>query len=94
MSYRFADDGSLLWDMAFENTTGRTLEFGEPAFPLRANDDYAAPYAGATTTLANAGGKLLFVNRLLHRGQQYHVENFFGMVRLGCMQILLRHFLQ
>jgi transposase len=22
---------------------------------------------------------------------EYHVENFFGMVRLGCMQILLRH---
>ncbi|MGA7769894.1 MAG: hypothetical protein WCA27_27135, partial [Candidatus Sulfotelmatobacter sp.] len=21
---------------------------------------------------------------------EYHVENFFGMVRLGCMQILLR----
>ncbi len=23
---------------------------------------------------------------------EYHVENFFGMVRLGCMQILLRYF--
>jgi hypothetical protein len=22
---------------------------------------------------------------------EYHVENFFGMLRLGCMQILLRH---
>jgi transposase len=22
---------------------------------------------------------------------EYHVENFFGMVRLGCMQILLRY---
>jgi len=22
---------------------------------------------------------------------EYHVENFFGMVHLGCMQILLRH---
>jgi hypothetical protein len=22
---------------------------------------------------------------------EYHVENFFGMVRLGCMKILLRH---
>ena len=22
---------------------------------------------------------------------EYHVENFFGMVRLGCRQILLRH---
>jgi hypothetical protein len=22
---------------------------------------------------------------------EYHVENFFGMVRLGCMQILFRY---
>ena len=22
---------------------------------------------------------------------EYHVENFFGMVRLGCMQTLFRH---
>jgi len=66
MSYRFADDGSLLWDVAFENTTGRTLEFGELAFPLRANDDYAAPYAGATTTLAHASGKLAAMQKTIH----------------------------
>jgi Family of unknown function (DUF5695) len=66
MKYRFADDGSLLWDVAFENTTGRTLEFGELAFPLRANDDYAAPYAGATTTLANASGKLVAAQKAIH----------------------------
>jgi Family of unknown function (DUF5695) len=66
MSYRFADDGSLLWDVGFENTTGRTLEFGELAFPLRANDDYAAPYAGATTTLANASGKLAAIEKTIH----------------------------
>ena len=66
VSYRFADDGSLLWDVAFENTSGRTLEFGELAFPLRANDDYAAPYAGATTTLANASGKLAAVQKAIH----------------------------
>jgi hypothetical protein len=23
--------------------------------------------------------------------REYHVENFFGMLHLGCMQILLRH---
>jgi hypothetical protein len=66
MSYHFADDGSLLWDVEFENTTGRTLEFGELAFPLRANDDYAAPYAGATTTVANAGGKLQAMQNVIH----------------------------
>ena len=66
MSYRFADDGSLLWDMTFENTTGRTLEFGELAFPLRANDDYAAPYAGATTTLAGVSGKLAAMQKIVH----------------------------
>ena len=66
LSYRFADDGSLLWDVEFENTTGRTLEFGELAFPLRANDDYAAPYAGATTTLANASGTLEAMQKTVH----------------------------
>jgi hypothetical protein len=66
MSYRFADDGALLWDVEFENATGRTLEFGELAFPLRANDDYAAPYAGATTTLANVSGKLAAMQKTIH----------------------------
>ena len=66
MSYRFAADESLLWDVEFEGTTGRTLEFGELAFPLRANDDYAAPYGGATTTLANASGKLAAMQKVIH----------------------------
>ena len=66
MSYRFADDGSLLWDVDFENTTDRTLEFGELAFPLRANDDYAAPYAGATTTLAKVSGKLAAMQKIVY----------------------------
>jgi len=66
MSYRLADDDALLWNVEFENTTDRTLEFGELAFPLRANDDYAAPYAGATTTLANASGKLAAMQRVIH----------------------------
>lgn len=66
MSYRFAEDGSLVWDLAFENTTDRTLEFGELAFPLRVNDDYAAPYEGATTTLANVSGKLAAMQKTIH----------------------------
>ncbi|HTS37351.1 MAG TPA: DUF5695 domain-containing protein [Candidatus Solibacter sp.] len=66
MRYRFANDGSLVWDVEFENSTNRTLEFGELAFPLRANDDYAAPYEGATTTLANIGGKLAEMQKTIH----------------------------
>jgi hypothetical protein len=44
MKYRFGHDASLLWDIEIENTTDRTLELGELALPLRANDDYALPY--------------------------------------------------
>ena len=46
MTYRLAPDGSLLWDIEIENATDRTLELGELAFPLRANDDYASAYPG------------------------------------------------
>lgn len=66
MRYEFSEDSALLWDVEFENTTDRTLEFGELAFPLRANDDYAAPYAGATSTLANASGKLAVMQKIIH----------------------------
>jgi len=66
MSYRLADDGALLWELELENTTDRTLEFGELAFPLRANDDYAAPYAGDTATLANASGKLASIEKVIY----------------------------
>jgi Family of unknown function (DUF5695) len=66
MSDCFADDESLSWGLSFENTTDRTLEFGELAFPLRANDDYAAPYEGATTTLANMSGRLAAMQKTIH----------------------------
>ncbi|HXW93644.1 MAG TPA: UbiA family prenyltransferase [Terriglobales bacterium] len=36
------------------------------------------------------GDGLHHFRRLVIRWE-YHVENFFGMVRLGCMQLLLRH---
>jgi hypothetical protein len=77
MSYRFADDGALLWELEFENTTDRTLEFGELAFPLRANDDYAEPYAGVTTTLAHASGKLAAMQRAVHE-QKVLCHSFCG----------------
>jgi len=44
MTYRLAADSSLLWDIEIENATDRTLELGELAFPIRANDDYASAY--------------------------------------------------
>jgi hypothetical protein len=34
-------------------------------------------------------GSITFVGLVIR--WEYRVENFFGMVRLGCMQILLRH---
>ncbi|MGA7768722.1 MAG: hypothetical protein WCA27_21165, partial [Candidatus Sulfotelmatobacter sp.] len=46
----------------------------------------AAPVPYPTTTLCLAAPFSLLGYPL-----EYRVENFFGMVRLGCMQILLRH---
>ena len=34
----------------------------------------------------------LQVYRRLANRWEYHIENFFGMVRLGCMKIMLRYF--
>ena len=34
----------------------------------------------------------LQIYRRLTTRWEYHVENFFGMVRLGCMKIMLRYF--
>lgn len=40
MTYHFAEDDSLLWDMDIENTTGRILEIGELGLPFAVNDFY------------------------------------------------------
>jgi len=34
----------------------------------------------------------LQIYRRLATRWEYHVENFFGMVRLGCMKLLLKYF--
>ena len=40
MSFRFAEEGVLLWDIDLKNTTGWLLEIGELAFPFLGNEDY------------------------------------------------------
>jgi Family of unknown function (DUF5695) len=44
LAYRMAPDGSLLFDIAFQNATGDVLEIGELGIPLMVNDDYAELY--------------------------------------------------
>jgi len=69
MSYRFAPDHSLLWDVEIANTTDRTLELGELAFPLRANDDYEAPYHGISPSEADVTGKMPAIQKFIHEQQ-------------------------
>jgi hypothetical protein len=66
MNYRVSSDASLTWDIEIENVTDRTLEFGELAFPLRANDDYAGPYHGSTASSAIIAGKMPEIQKTLH----------------------------
>jgi len=66
MSYRIADDNSLLWDIEIENISGRTLELGELAIPLRVNDDYAALYDGMTPKRAVVEGKMPAIQKAIH----------------------------
>lgn len=46
MSYAFAQEGVLIWDLSLRNTTPLLLEIGELAFPFLINDDYASLSAG------------------------------------------------
>ncbi len=66
MDFRVTSDGALIWDIEIENLTDRTLEIGELAFPLRANDDYAGPYQGSTATAALLAGKMPEIQKALH----------------------------
>ena len=47
--------------------------------------------AGGGQAGSHFAGFWLHHFRRLVTGWEYHVENFFGMVRRGCMQILLRY---
>jgi hypothetical protein len=66
MSYRFADDNSLVWDIEIENVTGKTLELGELAFPIRANDDYGRLYRGMSPRRATTQGKMAAIQEAIH----------------------------
>ncbi len=66
IAYSFAPDGSLVWDIEIANATDRTLELGELAMPLRANDDYAEPYQGLTTKQATVQGKMASIQKIIH----------------------------
>jgi len=66
MDYRFADDGSLLWDIEIVNVSDRTLELGELAIPLRVNDDYAEPYKGMRPRNAKVAGKMPAIQKVIH----------------------------
>jgi hypothetical protein len=66
MRYHFAPDGSLLWDLDIENVTGRLLEVGELALPLRANDDYSEIYKGMMPREAIEAGKMPELQRIIY----------------------------
>lgn len=66
MAYSFAPDGSLVWDIEIANATDRTLDLGELAIPLRADDDYTEPYRGLTTKEATVQGKMADIQKAIH----------------------------
>jgi hypothetical protein len=66
MSYRFANDQSLICDIEITNSSAGTLELGELGIPLRANDDYAAPYGGLGPTAALRAGRMPEIQRVIH----------------------------
>jgi hypothetical protein len=65
-SFHVSADGALLWGVELENVTDRTLEVGELALALRANDDYAGPYHGSSATAALLAGKMPSIQKVLH----------------------------
>jgi hypothetical protein len=64
-----------------------------PAYPiapflveaLRAGTNQTGPKVGESSDF------LLWLHHFRRLATQYDVENLFGMVRLGCMQILFRY---
>ncbi|HET7840071.1 MAG TPA: DUF5695 domain-containing protein, partial [Terriglobia bacterium] len=66
MKYSTSPENALIWDIAIQNITDRTLEIGELALPLRANDDYGAPYHGMTATQAIVQGKMPPIQKELY----------------------------
>jgi hypothetical protein len=75
MAYSFSPDGALIWNIEIANATDRTLELGELALPLRADDDYAEPYDGLTTKEATVQGKMAGIQKAIH--EQKVLAHFF-----------------
>ena len=76
-AYSFDADGALVWDISIANATDRTLELGEIALPLRANDDYAEAYGGLTTKQATVQGKMAGIQKVIHE-QKVLAHTFIG----------------
>jgi transposase len=58
------------------------------SFPLAVTVDSASPHE--TKCIERLSAWLQWFRRLVTR-YEYHIENFLGMVRLGCMRIMLRY---
>ncbi len=77
MSFRMDSDGALLWDVELENSTGRVLEIGELAFPLRVNDDYEEAYRGTSVGEAIQRGNVPLMQQLIHEKKVF-AHHFIG----------------
>lgn len=77
MRFHMAPDHSLLWDISVKNITDKTLEIGELALPLRANDDYAEVYGGLTATQADLKGIMPRMQKHIHEHKVF-AHHFIG----------------
>lgn len=77
MRFHLAPDFSLLWEISLKNTTGKTLEVGELAVPLRANDDYAKVYRGLSATQADLKSLMPQMQKQIHE-QMVFSHQFIG----------------
>jgi hypothetical protein len=66
IGYSAAAPDSLRLDIEVRNTSGRQLEIGEFALPLRANDDYVEAYHGLSLRQAIDQGKLGEVQQTIY----------------------------
>jgi len=66
LTYRPSAADSLTLDVSVSNTTGRLLEIGEFALPLRANDDYVEAYGGLSLRQAIDQGRLAEIQQTIY----------------------------
>jgi hypothetical protein len=68
MRYHIAEDASLLWEIAIENTSGTLLEIGELGLPLMANSHFASFWSDVKphqSTLGDHRQKLVHEQRVM-----------------------------